>query len=466
MSDTYDLYAVEISKMDVLMEEYTSVFEMIKSIVSDKQRLFSSRNTWEVFFEGYDDDPREIPDIPEVVNWYKKSIEEGIPWFYFMNITKPAIGLLTFIICCSANRDPDNYGRYYFEPEKVNSFVKKNLDNLASFAKKYDIPDELGVAAADEILKFINGLLHGSVEEQQPSDQASLKEKQKQEALYRLSMLEQLYELNPKVRKYFEEGRLYYSYLTCGGYLGSIDTIDYDKRYASIVTKFENQTAHLVYHVIEHGNTISILFVNGDSAKWLDERPTNAGVSAMVFDLKTHEQKYGYVKVDNNNGALYRIDDNVYTSITDKNKMINGLTDIDCEIIERLEILKKAGILTDLDITAIYLREGEICCSLLQPVFGKMVAVIDRISKIPTLTQILDLLSLQTSKKFYFLMGSEGDEFAFLYLSEDSTDWEMEKFALENKTPFALVINLNKMTAEERMIKYKIVQGGPVFYND
>ena len=24
------------------------------------------RNTWDVFFMGYDDDPREIPDIPEI----------------------------------------------------------------------------------------------------------------------------------------------------------------------------------------------------------------------------------------------------------------------------------------------------------------------------------------------------------------------------------------------------------------
>ena len=466
MTVTSSLYAVAISKMDVLMEDYTNIFELIKTIVADTQKLFTSRNTWEVFFEGYVDDPREIPDIPEVVNWFKKSIEAGIPWFYFMNTTKPAIGLLTFITCCSAERDSDYSKRYYFEPEKINLFVKKNLDNLANFVKVYDIPNEIGIAATDKILEIIKDLLQGTANEEQQTEHAMTIEKKKKEALYRLSTLEQLYGLNPKVQKYFEDERLYYSYLTCGGFMGSIDTIDYDKRYSAIVKAFEEQTASLVYHVIEHGNTLAILFVSNDYTQWSDERPTEAGISALIFNVKTHEQEYGYIKVDNNNGALYRINDIVYTSITDKDKMVNGLTDIDCEIVERLEILKNTGIVTDLDITALYLREDEICYSSLQTVLGNSVAVIDRISKNTGFSRLLSLLSKQTSKKFYFLMGSANEELAFLYLSEDSSDWEMEKFALEKRSPFAIVVNLNEMTAEERMIKFKIVKGGPLFYRD
>ena len=52
----------------------------------------------------------------------------------------------------------------------------------------------------------------------------TLQERKKTEALERLSQLEKLYGLNPKVRKYFAEGKLYYSYIT-GGVIGSIDTI-------------------------------------------------------------------------------------------------------------------------------------------------------------------------------------------------------------------------------------------------
>ena len=75
---------VPIPKMDVLMEDFSNIEELIGNIASDRAQLLEARNTWEVFFRGYDDDPREIPDIPEVVNWVEQSVEEGIPWFYFM----------------------------------------------------------------------------------------------------------------------------------------------------------------------------------------------------------------------------------------------------------------------------------------------------------------------------------------------------------------------------------------------
>ena len=52
----------------------------------------------------------------------------------------------------------------------------------------------------------------------------TLQERKKTEALERLSQLEKLYGLNPKVRKYFAEGKLDYSYIT-GGVIGSIATI-------------------------------------------------------------------------------------------------------------------------------------------------------------------------------------------------------------------------------------------------
>jgi hypothetical protein len=78
-----------------------------------------------------------------------------------------------------------------------------------------------------------------------------MKEKMKAEALTRLEELCDEMGLNPKVFDYFNKGKLYYSYLTAGGYMGSIDTINYDKRYADAVKAIEKETGALVYHVIE-----------------------------------------------------------------------------------------------------------------------------------------------------------------------------------------------------------------------
>ena len=456
-----DTCMVPIPKMDVLMEDFTNIETLIENIASDREKLLEMRNSWEVFFMYYDDDPREIPDIPEVVNWIEQSVEAGIPWFYFMRATQDSLGLITFMICCGSEHDPNHPGRYNFEKDRILAFIKKNLDNLEDFAEKYDIPDEVGCAATDDIMEIVQSVLQGSMDQENPSE-AMDRNKQMKEAMERLTSLEKIYVINPKIKKYFSEGKLYYSYIT-GGFIGSIDTINYDKRYADVVKAFEEQTSYLVYHVIERGNTIALLFVSDDYNHWLEERPTESGVMAQVVDMDSYENELGFIRVDTNQGALYRSNDTVYSSMPGSDAHTDGLSVLDAEIAERLEILKNAGLMSDLDITKVYIREGEICCSLLRSVLGTAVGVVNRISSSPQNMQLLEMLQDQVQMKLYFLMDSTENKLAFLYVSEDESKWEYEKLALEKERPVALVLDLDEMTARVKQIRYKMVNGGPIF---
>lgn len=456
-----DTCMVPIPKMDVLMEDFTNIKTLIDNITSDRGQLLQMRNSWEIFFMGYDDDPREIPDIPEVVNWIKQSVEVGIPWFYFMKATQDSLGLVTFMSCCGSDHDSDHPGRYNFERDRILAFIKKNLDNLADFVEQYDIPDEVGRAATDDIMGMVQSILQGSMDQENPSETID-RNKQIKEAMERLTMLENIYEINPKIKEYFTKGKLYYSYIT-GGFLGSIDTINYDKRYANVVKTFEEQTSYLVYHVIERGNTISLLFVSDDYNHWLEERPTSSGVMAQVINMDTYENELGFIRVDINQGALYRSNDTVYSSMPGSDVHANGQSALDAEIVERLEILKNAGLMSDLDITKTYIREREICCSLLRSVLGTKVGVVNRISPSPKYMQLLELLQEQVAMKLYFLMDSTENKLAFLSVSADESDWEYEKLALEKGRPFAVVVDMDEMTVRVKQIRYEMVNGGPIF---
>lgn len=457
-------YSVPVPKIDVLMEDFSNIHTLIDTLASDRGKLLESRNTWNVFFMGYDDDPRELPDIPEVVNWIEQSVEEGIPWFYFMDPEAASGALLTFMICCGADENPDYPGQYIFDRDRIMPFIRKNLDNLAEFTEEYDIPDEIGKEITDLMLHAAKKIMFGSQkQEEEHASNTTDRIKQKKEAAERLSMLEKLHGLNPKVKKYFEDGKLYYSYLTGGGYIGSIDTINYDKRYAAVVELFEEKSSYLVYHVIEHKKTISLLYVSDNVGKWIDERPTNAGVKAWVFDMESGENELGYINIDCLQGALYRRNNTVHSSLQNSDK---DLSDTDGEIIERLEILKNSGLLTDLDITEIYAHENEICCSLLQSIFGTPVGVVDRLSKHEAYSKLLEMISAQVPGKFYFLMGSEENSLAYLFVSDDPDDWEEEKAALEKGFATAVVVDVDNMIAKIMDINFKIINGGPIFSCD
>ena len=280
------------------------------------------------------------------------------------------------------------------------------------------------------------------------------------EALHRIRILEELFHLNPKVGKYFQEGRLYYSYLTCGGIVGSIDSINYDKRYADAVKMFENQTNALVYHAIEDNNTLSLLYVSSDRDEWGSERPVSAGIRSCVIDIETMNGKYGYIKIDMINGALYRRDPTVYSSLLPGTQ--SDTPDIvSAEIAERLDILKNTGIETDLDITRIYTSEREICCSFPTVVMGTSIGLIDRVSETPY-EGLLEYIEERISPKVYFVIGSMDKKIAFLLLSDDPSDWEFEKLQLEKMSPYALVYDIEERAAKVQQIKFRILNGGPV----
>lgn len=139
----------------------------------------------------------------------------------------------------------------------------------------------------------------------------------KEEAINRIKSLIEKCNLNQKVMKYFNEGKVYYSYLTAGGFMGSIDTISYDKNYEKAVKDFETKHSdYIVYHAIEsitaHGKLLSLLYVSSDKEDWESERlESNNNIMSYVFNLDNPDlSEFGYIAIDSfmRSGALVRTD--------------------------------------------------------------------------------------------------------------------------------------------------------------
>ena len=133
----------------------------------------------------------------------------------------------------------------------------------------------------------------------------------RKEALSRINALIRACSLNPNVKKYFEEGKVYYSYLTAGGFMGSIDTIDYDPRYAAAVADFERRfEGAVVYHAIETGSSLALLYVSGNKSDWTTERLCGHELLAYVHSFDEYGcSEFGFISVDGfmDSGALVRI---------------------------------------------------------------------------------------------------------------------------------------------------------------
>lgn len=144
-----------------------------------------------------------------------------------------------------------------------------------------------------------------------------LKHLQKTEATARLETLVTVFSLNPNLIKYWTEGKLYYSYIT-GGLLASIDTITYDPNYQELVNQYEKRTGNLVYHVIESGRLLNLLYVSRPQKNITEDEQreiwdmelmnqTFSWVAAYVINLDNPSlSEHGDIFLDSYQGVLIR----------------------------------------------------------------------------------------------------------------------------------------------------------------
>lgn len=138
----------------------------------------------------------------------------------------------------------------------------------------------------------------------------------REEAIKRIKILIDRFNLNEKVLKYFQEGKVYYSYLTANGCIGSIDAISYDKSYEQAVKQFEEKyPGCIVYHAIEtitqHGKLLSLLYVSNDKDGWENQNLENNYIFSYVVNMNDPDlSEFGDITIGrfSKSGALIRTD--------------------------------------------------------------------------------------------------------------------------------------------------------------
>lgn len=134
-----DLTMLGIGREAIETENIRGIASYFEALRSDKKRARKSQGKVGFYVSGYDDDSRELYEIPEVVNYFKKLEPEVKYWFYFLS-TNPLVDSLKVLFFCLCN--PKKEGKdtesdlLYPDPDLQRSFFKRNffwLNELTDF---------------------------------------------------------------------------------------------------------------------------------------------------------------------------------------------------------------------------------------------------------------------------------------------------------------------------------------------
>lgn len=155
-STDYRAVAIPIEEIYQCSMDY--IIALMNRLSKTRELTLANRGKLEVFFPGYDSDPREIYEIPEVRQWFNASIDYGVPWFYFLDTHEHcnSIRLLLFCTCEVVVKEVRGNRRLLLtEPEERAQWLMRNFDNLNDFTKKHDIPLEINKERCDAIMKCL-----------------------------------------------------------------------------------------------------------------------------------------------------------------------------------------------------------------------------------------------------------------------------------------------------------------------
>lgn len=134
-----------IPKEEVENESMDYIVNIIKRHSKTREQALKNRGRLEVFFPEYDEDSREIFEIPEIRSWFRKSVETGVPWFYFIDTNiGSCLKLLMFCFCRIIKNEKQSNGYMLtVDPEDFIEFIQRNIDNNNLFTEAYEITEEI-----------------------------------------------------------------------------------------------------------------------------------------------------------------------------------------------------------------------------------------------------------------------------------------------------------------------------------
>lgn len=141
-----------ISRRQVEQHDMASVLKELKILTATREDCWLYRNQMALVVDGYDADPRELVDIPEVRKFLSDFATAWPYWAFFFNLIDQSITLLLTSACGS---EYPGGGQVAIDVEKLGQFMTQGFDGMNSLFDKFGFPESELIPMTDNVLEYI-----------------------------------------------------------------------------------------------------------------------------------------------------------------------------------------------------------------------------------------------------------------------------------------------------------------------
>jgi len=158
----FDYFDIVIDRETIEKVDFSMVETFIKKF-DNKKLLHDAAGTLNISFYGYDEDPREIFEIPEVQNWVKTSmVVRKIPWFYFLSTEPTSQSIKALTLCFIAEQVETTDGTIHYQPMQKNlqGFAMLNFQNMNYFMDTHQLSENLKTKISKKVNSYFQNWLN------------------------------------------------------------------------------------------------------------------------------------------------------------------------------------------------------------------------------------------------------------------------------------------------------------------
>lgn len=152
-----DFGIISLPRNEIENMDFSYIQSFFKRLSKNKAQLLKSRSSLDFFLPEYDSDSREIYDIPEIKDWFVKSLELKIPWFYYLTYGGKNDCLLLLFHFLSKedkrNKLEDGY-KVEYEKKSLTNFYEIMYNNLNNFTEENHLDIEINKEISNGLNDF------------------------------------------------------------------------------------------------------------------------------------------------------------------------------------------------------------------------------------------------------------------------------------------------------------------------
>ncbi len=141
-----------ISRRQVESADIASVLTKLKPFLAAREDAWLYRGQMSLVVDGYNEDAREIVDIPEVRTFLQLLNEHWPYWAFFFNQVDDSIKLLG---CCVCGANFPGNGVIEIDGAKLVDFLRRGFGGMNFIFEKFGFPEDESKTMGDGLLEVI-----------------------------------------------------------------------------------------------------------------------------------------------------------------------------------------------------------------------------------------------------------------------------------------------------------------------